>query len=377
MILALFAGIAVTRFCKAAEVSVRIVYSHETDAKDYSWDGGSYELTEIGPDGVKNLARPSASSLLGAAIREPRYSPDGKYIIFLADIRDRERTGVLPTGSAAFEYSDMRLWKVTAGEEPLLLTRSSLDCAWKPVTFLNNRAFTTVKASQGSIDRPTPEELYNFVQDVANHWNRKFLRREAQFIDVSSSPFSSHEVIYPMPSGLIALDVLNNNARTIFPSGGDPLGYDAFSPDGRYLFLVRGSAEGWENLYDEIFDMRTQKVVATLHRPTSDLAHGQWCDVLNGFVTCYSSYGDKKSFLMLLTPAGEQKCLLTIPGAVGVVHVTAPGPYVVLDRVTEAGGKLGPEDIWAYDAATNKLILIAHSSRPIHGFDVFVKSRGA
>ncbi len=250
---------------------------------------------------------------------------------------------------------------------------------WEPPVSLSDGIFATVRSPSGSIDAPPPQELWAFhiAKNGKGITRQKIVAKAPAFFELQRSPYNNKEVVFAVAAGVMTFNLDSGKKRLIYENAQRAFGHIAFSPGGRYMYVVTADPAGGTNQSVMIYDCTTRSTSATFPHPTSDNDEAQWSETLGGFVTCFSSYKDKESQLVVLRTNGHESKLMTIQGQVDVALTRDPGTYVILHRLTQnPSGRPGPDDVFAYDPRSMQLTLLAHSAHDIHGLDV-VQARNA
>ena len=126
----------------APPISGLVAYSALVSPEEYTYDGGRFDLfLERIPSGqIERLTDHQAArgGKLGGAVRDPVFSPDGKYVLFLSDYADspsdvrQTTTGAAPNQDAflniwAFELKTRSVTPITNAEFGCCLVRCSPD----------------------------------------------------------------------------------------------------------------------------------------------------------------------------------------------------------------------------------------------------------
>lgn len=225
----------------------QVVFSALTSEKQYTHDGGRYDLflQDVPGGKITRLTNHQANPKLklGGAIREPLFSPDGKRVLFLADYADSDEGQRIMTGAAPYPYTLLNIWQVTLPARSVSpLTKGELgwhDLSWSP----NGRFFSAVYPSKAGVidqDTPIPDDIY--VYNIGKAAIRKLTRVSGEVSSILWS-VDSKNVLFQLWAGpnLYAVARAGGKSKILIRGKGERFGY-SFSPDNRRVAYVQDNA---------------------------------------------------------------------------------------------------------------------------------------
>lgn len=153
---------------KAAPPQGRIVYSAQVSPEEYTASTGRCDLFLLSlPSGqVQRLTdhRAAPHLRLGGAISEPRFSPDGSQVLFLADYEGSpEQIRLMMTGRVPYPYTLLNIWMLDVATGAVRAATHD-ELGWRGVRWSpDGRWFCAVHPSRaGTLQYAPPDDLYVF-----------------------------------------------------------------------------------------------------------------------------------------------------------------------------------------------------------------------
>lgn len=236
--------------CKASIAEItppkgQIVYSAQVSQEEYTHDTGRYDLfMRLVPEGkviriTNHQTNPKQK--LGGAIRQPRFSPDGRELIFLADYADSPKElRETMTDAAPYPYTLLNVWLLQIDSRNIHpITKGELgwrEAKWSP----KGRYFCAVYPSRaGVIDQDVPIADDVYVWDVRAQQKSRLIRVADGIADIFWSG-DGESILYQTSKSpnLYAIPRRGGKPKPLIVGNGQRLGY-SFSPDGKQVAFVQ------------------------------------------------------------------------------------------------------------------------------------------
>lgn len=354
-----------------------IVYSAQVDSQEYTHGRGSYDLflQTTGDDKVARLTdhRAHPQRNLGGAITEPRFSPDGKRILFLADYADSVETlRIMHTDAVPYPNSYRNIWLLDLPTKTITaITKGNLGWGWVRWSPDGRYFCATYPSREGALQDIPPDDIYLF--DASTLQKRRIARATDRVTYLFWSADSKSLVFQEWrgDDSFYKVSISGGRPRIAVEGENNRADY-TLSPNGEQAAFVRYTAGPGNKRTDSLYllhktSLKAIKIMEGVsNRSMPVLNTGEWSpDGKRLSITRQNEKDLSTELYVLEAQAGKLRLVTTLPEPAGVNSWYRDGRWWIV-HLLKASSKEGMLAIFLADG--HRITL--HAPNEItHGLD--------